>query len=189
VLIGFSAGGFGGGSNLVAQPVTSLPFGRGEPRFGLFDDREDLDAMAFWTLQNLGVGNKSQIEAARSRLSSADFELLVTLDRIRSEVAGAHSRTHARFAQIRSCELAIQTSTRGFAEDMTRIQGQEGLPLEAVDSLRLLGKSRIEYLNAILDYNQAHFQLYVALGKPPGELLMRSVDPDDERHPDPPPDK
>lgn len=187
VLIGFSAGGLAGGSNLVAQPVTSLPFGRGEPRFGRFDDREDLDAMAYWTLQNMGVGNKAQIDAARSRLSSADFELLVTLDRIRSEVAGAHARIHARFAQIRSCELAVQTSVRGFAEDMNRIQGQEGLPLEAVDSLRLLGKARIEYLNAILDYNQAHFQLYVALGKPPAELLMRPVEPEDPNHPEPVP--
>jgi outer membrane protein TolC len=188
VLIGFSAGGFGGGSNLVAQPVTSLPFGRGEPRFGNFDDREDLDAMAYWTLQNLGVGNKSQIEAARSRVSSADFELLVTLDRIRSEVAAAHARTHARFAQIRSCELAVQTSLGGFTEDMNRIQGQEGLPLEAVDSLRLLGRSRLEYLNAILDYNQAQFQLYVALGKPPAELLMRPVEPDAENRPHPIPE-
>jgi len=189
VLIGFSAGGLAGGSNLAAQPITSIPFGRGDPRFGRFDDREDLDAMAYWTLQNLGVGNKSQIDAARSRLSSADFELLVTLDRIRSEVAGAHARTHARFAQIRSCELAVQTGLRGFAEDMHRIQGQEGLPLEAVDSLRLLGRSRIEYLNAILDYNQAQFQLYVALGKPPAELLMRPVVPDDQDSPDPPPDQ
>jgi hypothetical protein len=59
---------------------------------------------------------------------------------------------------------------------MNRIRGQEGLPLEAVDSLRLLARSRYEYLNSILDYNLAHFQLYVALGKPPAELLMRPVE-------------
>jgi outer membrane protein TolC len=183
VFLGFGAGGFGGGSDLVAQPVTSLPFGRGAPRFSSLDDREDLDVMAYWTLQNLGVGNKSMIAAARSRVSSADFELLLTLDRIRSEVAAAQARTFARFARIRSCELAINAGLEAFAEDMTRIRGILGLPLEAIDSLRLLAQSRIDYLDAILDYNQAQFELYVALGKPPSELLIRPAElPDQTQH-------
>lgn len=186
VFLGFSMGGFGGGSDLVAQPTSSLPFGRNAPRFSTLDDREDLDAMAYWTLQNLGVGNKAQIAAARSRLSSADFELLVTLDRVRSEVAGAYAKTHARFARIRSCELAIQAGTQAFAEDMERIQGAEGRPLEAIDSLRILAKSRIDYLNAILDYNKAQFELYVALGKPSSTLLLRTADP--QGHPVVPPE-
>lgn len=178
VFLGFSTGGFGGGSDVAAAPVGSRPFGSSSPRFSTLDDRVDLDAMAFWTLQNLGVGNKAQIDAARSRLSSADFELLITLDRVRSEVAGAHAKTHARFARIRSCELAIQAGARAFTEDMERIKGSLGRPLEAVDSLRILAHSRIDYLNAILDYNKAQFELYVALGKPPAELLLRPADAD-----------
>ena len=177
VLVAFSAGGFGGGSDLVARPAGTNTFARGEPRFGAFADREDLDAMAYWTLQNLGVGNKAQIDAARSRLSSAGLELLVTLDCIRSEVAAAQAGAHARFARIRSCELAIEAGRQAFEEDMIRINGQEGIPLEALDSLRLLARARVEYLNAILDYNKVQFQLYVALGKPPADLLMRPADP------------
>jgi outer membrane protein TolC len=178
VFLGFSAGGFGGGSDVAAQPVTSLPFGRGQERFTTLDDREDLDVMAYWTLQNLGVGNKAQIDAARSRLSSADLETLVTLDRVRAEVAGAYARTHARFAQIRTSERAIRSGTQAFTEDLERIKGAEGLPLEVLDSLRLLARAREEYLRTILDYNKAQFELYVALGKPPGELLMRPAEPD-----------
>lgn len=176
VLVGFSTGGFGGGSNLVAQPTTSIPWGRNEPRFGKFADREDLDVMAYWTLLNLGVGNKAQIDAARSRLSSADFELLITLDQIRAEVASAQARTHSRFAQIRSCELAVKSGMQALEEDMERIRGGEGLPLEVINSLRQLARSRDQYLASILDYNKAQFQLYVALGKPPAELLMRPAD-------------
>ena len=126
-----------------------------------------------WTLQNLGVGNKSLIEAAGSRLRSADLEILVTLDRVRSEVASAQARTHARFAQVLSCELAIQSGIPAFREDIERIRGGEGLPLEVVDSLRLLARARERYVNTIIDYNRAQFQLYVALGKPPAELLLR----------------
>ncbi len=173
LFVGFSAGGFGGGSDVAAAPVTSLPFGRGQASFTTLDDREDFDVMAYWTLQNLGVGNKSLIEAAGSRLRSADLEILVTLDRVRSEVASAQARTHARFAQVTSCELAIKSGMPAFREDMERIRGGEGLPLEVVDSLRLLARAREKYVNTIIDYNRAQFELYVALGKPPAELLLR----------------
>jgi outer membrane protein TolC len=177
LFVGFSAGGLGGGSDLVAQPTTSLPFGRGDPRFASLQGRADLDVMGYWTLQNLGIGNKSMISAARSRLSSADLELLITLDRIRAEVAASQAKTFARFARIRSCELAIDAGQHAFTEDMTRVRGAEGMPLEAIDSLRLLAQSRLDYLNVIIDYNKAQFELYVSLGRPPSEVLVRPAEP------------
>ena len=97
------------------------------------------------------------------------------LDRIRAEVATAYARTHARYAQIRIGEMAIQSALEGFQEDMRRIISHEGLPLELINSLRLLAGSRVQYLNAILDYNRAQFELYVAIGKPPADVLIRPV--------------
>ncbi len=44
-----------------------------------------------------------------------------------------------------------------------------------IDSLRLLGRSRYEYLEAITDYNRAQFQLWTALGNPPADALARPV--------------
>jgi len=173
VYIGYSVGDFGGGSNLVAQPIGSGPDALGDPRFGLFSPRQDLDVMAYWTLLNLGVGNRALIDAARSRLRSTDLQEVAVLDQVRSEVASAYAKTHARFAQIRTSELAIRSSTEAFHEDMGRILGQIGLPLEVVNSLRLLSRSRVAYLDAILDYNRAQFELYVALGKPPADVLVR----------------
>ena len=52
-LVGFSAGGFGGGSNLV------------RPIFSGMGGRDDLDAIMYWTIQNLGVGNVALIRLAR----------------------------------------------------------------------------------------------------------------------------
>jgi outer membrane protein TolC len=173
VYIAYSVGDFGGGSNLVSQPVGSNPDALGDPRFGLFGGRQDFDVMAYWTVLNFGIGNKALIDAARSRLRSADLRQVATLDRIRAEVADAYARTHARFAQIRTCELAIQSSTEAYREDLRRILGLIGLPLELVNSLRLLGRSRVAYTNAILDYDRAQFELYVALGKPPADVLVR----------------
>lgn len=163
VFIGFSAGGMGGGSNLV------------RPIFGGFGGRSDLDAYAFWTLQNLGVGNLAQINLARSRVGITRYQEIAVLDRIRAEVAEAYARTHARFAQIGTTEQAVRSGTEGFRADLTRLEGTVGLPIELLDSMRLLARARYEYLAAIVDYNEAQFALYVALGQPPANTLARPV--------------
>jgi outer membrane protein TolC len=169
LLVGYSAGTFGGGSNLATQTL-------GQPRFGSFDDRQDFDVVLWWTLRNLGIGNVAQIRAARSNLRQEELREIEVLDRIRSEVATAHARTHARFAQIETGERAVQVSQKAYEEDFTRVkQPPFGLLIEALDSLRLLHRSRYLYLNAIVDYNEAQMALYVALGQPPAQVLARPI--------------
>ncbi len=169
VLIGYSAGGFGGGSNLV------------RPIFGAFGGRSDFDAVFYWSLRNMGVGNMALINAANARLQVTRFEQLGVLNRVRAEVAAAYALTHARFSQIGSTEAAVREGLGAFERDYVRIKqrarqpGREVLPIELINSFRLLARSRTEYLEAIVDYNIAQFQLYVALGQPPADALARPV--------------
>lgn len=167
-MVGFSAGTFGGGSNL--QP----------DRFGNFAGRNDFDVIAYWTLQNLGVGNRAQINVARSRLRQNDFRRLEVLNAVRLEVANAYVRSQTRFAQIATSERAVRTGIDSFNEDMVRIKNNEGLPIEVLDSLRLLGRARFEYLNSIAEYNASQFELYVALGQPPANALARPGNPGEQ---------
>ncbi len=170
VILGFSAGGFGGGSNLVAAAGTG-------PRFSGLDGRSDFDVAVFWTFRNLGVGNVALARAADSRVRQMQFRELETLNKVRAEVAEAKARVDARFLQIDAGEKAVRAGTAAYTEDLKRIQGGPGLglPLEVLDSLRLLARSRYEYLDAILDYNRAQFQLWVALGRPPADSLARPI--------------
>jgi len=165
LLVGFSAGGFGGGSNLV------------RPVFGSVSGRTDLDVIGYWTLQNLGVGNVAQIKGAKARLGASEFQQIAVLNRVRAEVATAYARTHARFAQIGTSEAAVLASQKGFREDydLTRAQTRRVLPIELLNNFRLLNTSRRTYLDAIVDYNRAQFELYVALGQPPADALARPV--------------
>ncbi len=165
LLIGFSSGGFGGGSNLV------------RPVFGSMSGRTDLDVIGYWTLQNLGVGNVALIKTARARLGASEFQQVAVLNRVRAEVAIAYARTHARFAQIGTSEAAVLASRKGFREDydLTRAQTTRVLPIELLNNFRLLNLSRRAYLDAIVDYNRAQFELYVALGQPPADSLARPV--------------
>ena len=169
ILIGLSGAGFGGGSNLV------------RPNFGNFGDRADFDAVAYWTLRNFGVGNIALVKIARAQASANKFREVAVLDMVRDEVAEAYARTHARFAQIGDEEQAVLSASEGFRLDLERIkqgvpgQGNNPRPIEVLDSLNLLRQSKFEYLDAIIDYNQAHFQLYVALGQPPAANLAHAA--------------
>jgi outer membrane protein TolC len=163
ILVGFSSGGFGGGSNLVS------------PVFGGFGGRSDFDVYAYWTLQNLGVGNLSMINLAKARLGVAQYEQIAILDQVRAEIAEAYAKTHARYAQILTAERGVRSGTQGFREDLIRIQNTVAPAIETVDSLRLLARARYSYLNSIVNYDRAQFELYVALGQPPADSLARPV--------------
>lgn len=161
LMIGFSAGGFGGGSDLV------------RPVFGGFGGRTDFDVAAFWTLQNLGVGNAALINMGRARVGVAQYKEIAMLDQVRAEVAEAYAKTHARYALIGVAEQGVRGGLRGFRQDLLRIENTVAPAIETIDSLRLLARARLAYLDAIIDYDRAQFELYVALGQPPADTLAR----------------
>ena len=175
VFLGFSAGTFGGGSDLATAPTGSTPFGSSQERFGNFQSRTDLDAMVYWSLRNLGVGNQAQIAGSSSRVRQSQLQQLIVLDRVRAEVAAAYVRVHAGFHQLKTAEEAVRESDLAWHGISSRMRGNEGLPIEVLDSQRLLLRSRIGLLNTIIRYNLAQFELYQSLGQPPCELLVRTT--------------
>jgi outer membrane protein TolC len=170
-MLGFSAGGEGGGSNLV------------RPIFGGFSGREDLDAIAYWTLQNLGLGNVAMIRGADARVKINQFQQVELLNMVRADVAEAYARSHARYAQIGTYEDAVRSGYLSFKQDLDRtrmmlVEGPKGrdvLPIELLNSFELLADARLDYLDAIVDYNEAQFAMYVALGQPPADSLAHPV--------------
>jgi outer membrane protein TolC len=168
-LLGFSAGGFGGGSNLV------------RPIFGGFGGREDLDVIVFWTIQNLGLGNVAMIRVADARLQINQFQQVELLNMVRAEIAEAYARTHARYAQISTYEEAVRSGYMSFHEDLDRTvlvgaaRPRDVLPIELLNSFLLLADARLDYLDAIVDYNESQFAMYVALGQPPADALAHPV--------------
>ncbi len=166
ILIGFSDGGFGGGSNLV------------RPVFGGFGGRSDLDAMAYWTIRNLGVGNVALIRLADANLKATRYQQIGMLNEVRAQVAEAYARTHARYAQIGTYEAAVRTGLDGFREDLSLIR-ERGvrtvLPIELLNNFRLLNDARRTYLDSIVEYNKAQFELFVAMGQPPANALAHPV--------------
>ena len=120
VIVGYSGGLFGGGSNVASLPPTSAP------RFDNFGGREDLDIVLYWSIQNLGVGNRAIIRTADSRLTIAQLERVAVLNDVREQVASAHVRIRARSAPARLTKV----QRRGRVCGRPGPCGGSGVPLE-----------------------------------------------------------
>ena len=156
VALGFSAGRFGGGSDLTN---TSL---------GNFGTRTDFDVVAVWNVQNLGFGNRALQHRGRSRVGQAVARLDSTQNRVRDEVADSLAQIRSARSRIEIARRQLATAQEGFAEEMARIKQGVGRPLEVLDSTRQLTESRLELIRAITGHNVAQFRLLAAVGTPPG---------------------
>ena len=88
LVVGYSAGGFGGGSQITSTTSAS------------FNSRVDIDVMAFWTLQNLGFGNLALKRQRLAEVKEAEANRLITLNQIRDEVATASADQAARRREV-----------------------------------------------------------------------------------------
>jgi outer membrane protein TolC len=159
--VGFSAGGFGGGSDLV------------DPRFGKFNGRTDFDVLAVWNARNLLVGNMALRRQMTARTGEAVAAYQQTETDIGDEVAEAVAAARAASLQIEAARRQLATAQEGATEEMKRIRAKEARPLEVIDSVRQLVEARVELVRAITAFNVAQFRLWTALGLPPASPPAR----------------
>lgn len=150
--LGASYGGFGGGEG---ASMTK------------FDDRVDLQGIAYWQVRNLGLGDRAARRDRQSRLRQAALEREVVGDQIAREVVEAHARVVARRRLIDIARDGIPAAVASYALNRKRIEGAQGLPIEVLQSIQALALARREYLRAVVEYGAAQFALRRALGELP----------------------
>lgn len=156
VSVGYSAAGFGGVDNLTPDPFSPL---RG---------RSDFNAIAVWTFQNLGAGNRARVHGANAVLGASVAEFGRTENQVREEVASALADARAAATQITTAEAALTDAEEGYRLEVERIRQGQGLPIEVLDSFRQLVDTRLELIRATVAFNAAQFRLFVATGRTPG---------------------
>jgi outer membrane protein TolC len=154
ISVGFSYGAFGGGGSLAAP-------------FGNFAGRADFDAMAVWSLQNLGFGNRAVNNRARSNVRQAELAEAAVLDDIGREVGEAQAQILAARQKMEAAGRALLVAQEGFQEELTRTRNVAGRLIEVLNTFNQLRSARQNVIQATIDYNQAQFRLHVALGQPP----------------------
>ncbi|MCA9035718.1 MAG: TolC family protein [Planctomycetaceae bacterium] len=151
VLLGLSHSGFGGG-----QGMTS----------GNFDHRMDMDAAVTWELRGLGYGEQAARRGAVAQVEQARFRQVRLMDQVAREVNEACMQARFRLDRIHVAEQGIESAENSVARNLDRIRNGQGLPIEALQSVRALEDARLGYLQAVFDYNEAQFQLHRAIGQP-----------------------
>ncbi|RMF39949.1 MAG: TolC family protein, partial [Planctomycetota bacterium] len=151
VLLGFSAGGFGGG---LGSGVDNT------------DSRYDFDAAVAWQVRNLGLGEKAARRGAVARLQQARFEKVERMDSIAREISTAHAKVVFAHQRIETTRRAVETARSSYVLNVQRIRDGHGLPVEALQSIQALEAAQRAYVQAIVEHNIAQFELQYALGWP-----------------------
>lgn len=149
VLLGMSYGGMGGG--LGSSIVDS-------------SDRWDADAVAFWEVRNLGLGERAAHHESSSVVRQAQMRELALLDRVVREVTEAHTQVTQRQRRIEVTQRGIAAAEQSYTLNQDRIQNGQGLPIEVLQAIQALATARRNYLDAVVDYNVAQFELCRSIG-------------------------
>jgi len=128
--------------------------------------RYDLDAIAYWQVRGLGVGEYAARREARAREEQTRFDQMRVMNEVAREIVQAHAQVQARHRQIAISQQAVQRATASFDRNLLRVRDLKGLPIETLQSIQALDQARREYLRALVDYNMAQFSLQRALGWP-----------------------
>src|SRR5579875_304369 len=180
--MGFSTGDFGGGAvattsgtgvfnphtgneNLV--PSITAARGKTTPPFGKISGRIDVDVLAYWQLQNMGFGNLAHIRERRAQRNQAEANRLRVLNEVREQVSVAYNTSAEQFRAIALQRRRVQEATDGFQRDLITAFRGVVLPIEVLDNAKRLRAAREALLEAVIGFDRAQFQLFVALGQPP----------------------
>ncbi len=153
VQVGASAGGFGGG------PSTNFPSA---------SDRSDVDLLAVWEMENMGMGNVAHQRLRRGELHERVLELEALRDKIAAEVVSAAADVASYRRQMEISQAAITAAKQSYQLNEQRIRENEGLPIELLQSISALVEARNAYTEAVANYNRSQYQLLRALGNPAG---------------------
>jgi outer membrane protein TolC len=129
-------------------------------------NREEVVAMIYWKLEGLGFGNAAEAREKQAELKLARLREAMILDSIASDVAGYRAEVHAQRARLALGSQAASHARKSYQLTTARLQEAQGLPIEALDSIRVLAEARQAEIDAVLDYNIAQHRLLCSLGVP-----------------------
>lgn len=153
VHMGTSVGAFGGG---VGSRIPQMA------------GRSDIDLLAVWSIENMGLGTKARRRKMNSQYRQNVITTNRTFDSVSAEVSNAWHTVRAQQNQLHLAEENVQRASESYDQNIKRIRGLAGLPLEGLQAFSAVADARQTYLNTIIAYNQAQLQLLRAIGRPPG---------------------
>jgi outer membrane protein TolC len=151
VALGYSAGGFGGGTG---------------SEFGRFGGRSDFDAVLAWEFRNLGLGNRALQRERSSVLAQANLTAEQTRDNVMAEITRAYHQVRSRREQVDASRRQLAAAAEALPLNFKGIVGGNLRAIEGQQAVQALAAAQAQYLASVIEYNQAQFQLLRAVGRP-----------------------
>ncbi len=163
--VGLSGGGFGGGQSSF---------------LGNFSDRTDFDAVATWEMRNAGLGNRALQRQRASQNRQARLTSAQIRDAVAAEVSQAFHQVRFRRDQIEITRVQVRAAAAALELNFRGIRGGELRAIEAQQAIEAIASARRGYIEAVVSYDQAQFELLHAIGQPayaPGTVGETSAVP------------
>ncbi len=132
--------------------------------FGHGDDFQEYGVSVSWRIGPGGIGDRSRIRTAESRVKLAGLALEEERDAITREVIDARTRAETSAAMLSVVARKLAAAERLLALTRARREFGVGAVLEAIDAERELENAREEQVRVIADYNRRQWELWLATG-------------------------
>jgi outer membrane protein TolC len=157
VAVTYGGGGFGGGPNAF---------------FGNFGPRGDTVASLFWELQNFGFTDRAIMRRRAAEHETAKLEQIRVQTQVAADVVAANGIRRAASRQIEDARKTLVKALDSLRLNFVSIRKGAELPratrpIEVLQPIQALAQARLDYLDSVLDYNRAQFQLKRAIGQQP----------------------
>ena len=152
-------------------------FGGGRNDYvGNFEGRSFVTAGVVWEVRNLGFGTAATVRERQATLAQANLRATEVQAQVAAEVIAAARNAGARHAALDSAQTAVKQAREMYRKLVDTSFGVVGPQskfdaLEPLTAIQAHAQARTLYLNAVIEYNRAQFQLYTALGQPPETAL------------------
>jgi outer membrane protein TolC len=131
---------------------------------GNYGNSRDYAVGLNWRFGPGGLFDFSRINAAKSKLNSAELGVEKTSNSIKRQVVEAQTRVQSSSEQMAASRSALSNATETLRLTRERKQLGVGIVLEDIQAQQELVRARTEYLSAITEYNKAQYELSKALG-------------------------
>lgn len=133
-----------------------------------FDDlgsRSDVGVGVEWTVGRGGIGDRARVSAAAARARRARLREQQLRQQIVREVSAAQAQAQAAQAAIDAGRSGVADAEEALGLYQQRQKLGVGQPLEAVLAEEVLTRSRIDLLDAMVDFNKSQLRLLRAVGR------------------------
>lgn len=134
---------------------------------GNFGESEDYIAALSWRIGPGGLFDFGRIHATDARMKTARYLDEKTKDRIIRQVVESTTRVQSLSDQIDTAKQSLSDATESLRLSQERKEFGVGIVLEYIQSEQDLTRARIDYLNAVAEFNKAQYALTKAVGSYP----------------------